>query len=251
MNSPLSARDVLSFVARHQTHLSVKAIAAIAGIDGGNLHASLTGRRPLPGEALRRVAAAVGLQVASKEGEPLMLELAPDTMINLEIEVADTPVLADVLGALTPEHPEWCLMSVLWTGLVDVDGGSDEQPGVYSIAIARYPRSYAVIHLCWPALRPAVESDEATSAIKRQLGGHWSESQAGLGFSASDRLWIRLRAGLETAKTLDNFFGLKAEPTGEQWAAMLMAISKRGLTPAEVLQNLELTSRSAPQELAE
>ena len=237
MSIQLTAREILEFLARHQTHRSVKSIAELAGVDGGNLHASLSGRRPLPLDTIRRVCAAVGLKVANPEGQTPQLELVADTVMHLEVQVSEVPQLALVLHTLTPMPVKWRSVSKLWTELVDTSGVDDEQPGVYSLALARLPQGYVVIHVVWPSLREAQDSSRTYSQIQEQLGGCWM-SKLDEGLSASDTLWIRLRAGLESVRSLDKLLGAQQEPTGEEWAQMLLNISRRGLTPNNVMELL-------------
>ena len=238
MTSQLTAREILEFLARHQTHRSVKSIAELAGVDGGNLHASLSGRRPLPLDTIRRVGAAVGLKVANPDGDAAQLELVPDTVMHLEVKVSEVSQLALVLHALTPMPVKWRSISKLWAELVDTSGSDDERPGVYSLALARLPQGYVVIHLVWPSLREAQDSSQTYTQIQQQLGGCWM-SKLDTGLSASDTLWIRLRAGLESVRSLDKLLGAPPEPTGEEWAQMLLNISRRGLTPNNVIEFLE------------
>ena len=239
-NSP-TPRDVLYFVTRHQPHRSVKAIAELAGVDSGNLQSSLAGRRQLPLEGVRRVGAAVGLRVLKNEGKSLQLELVPDTVMHLEVNVADVSTLAQVLQTLTPVSAKWWSISGLWQELAEPSGTDENLPGVYTLAIAKFPRGYVVVHLLWPSLRDAMDSVETYDLIQMQLGGSWI-SKINNGLSASDTLWIRLRAGFESVKSLDKLLGEPSEPALEDWVEMLSAISRRGLTPENVIKSLEVVA---------
>jgi hypothetical protein len=238
MANPLIAREILDYVARHQPYRSVKAISEIAGLDGGNLHGSLGGRRLLPLDTVRRVSAALGLRVANKDGETLRLELMNDTVLHLEVNVADVFMLTQVLQALNPLPVKWRSISKTWAELVESPGVDESRPGVYTLALARFPQAYVVVHLAWPTLRDAIDSVETYELIQTQLGGSWI-SKINNGLSASDTLWIRLRAGFESVKSLDKLLGEPSEPTLEDWVEMLSAISRRGLTPESVIKTLE------------
>jgi hypothetical protein len=240
MLKQFTAREILEFLVRHQTHRSVKAIAEFAGVDTGNLHACLSGRRPLPAITIRRVGAAVGLKVANPEERDPQLELVPDTVMHLEVKLSEISVLAQILRALTSATVTWRCVSALWSEVVEVSAATLEQPGVYSLALGRLPQGYVVLHIFWPSLREAQESNLTFSKIQEHLGGTWI-SEADTGLSASDTLWIALRAGMGSVRSLDKLLGVSAEPTGEDWARMLLSITSRGLTPDIVLGLVEST----------
>lgn len=244
MPSPLTAREVLDFVARHQPHRSVKALAELAEVDGGNLHASLAGRRQLPVDTVRRLGAALGLRVTKSEADSLQLELMPDTVMHLEVKVSDVSMLASVLQKLTPAIASWRSISKLWSDLVEISTDDEALPGIYTLVAARFPQGYVVVHLAWPSLRAAIDSVHTYELMQAQLGGSWSTKLEN-GISASETLWIRLRAGFESVRSLDKFFGVPAEPTLEDWVEMLSTISRRGLTPEKVIQSLETVSLTA------
>lgn len=238
MENPLIAREILDYVARHQPFRSVKAISEIAGLDGGNLHASLGGRRLLPLDTVRRVSAALGLRVANKDGETVRLELMPDTVLHLEVNVADVFMLTQVLQTLNPVPVKWRSISKGWAELVESPGVDENRPGVYTLALARFPQAYVVVHLSWPSLRDAIDSVDTYDSMQAQLGGSWLSKLVN-GLSASDTLWIRLRAGFESVRSLDKLLGAPSEPTLEDWVEMLATISRRGLTPENVVKSLE------------
>lgn len=233
-------RETLEFVVRHCLHRSIKAIAATAGADTGNLHASLAGRRPLPPETARRVAAAVGLRTQEENGV-MGLKIVPNTILNLEVPVDKLPQLANALRALGNPSPSWRLVSGLWSDLYEFSEGDEveAQPGVYTIAVGRMQNSHILVHINWPSLSSVFAALKTPAGIKEQLGGHWDKADPEPGLSFGDVPWIRMRSGLCAAPELDALFGVaKAQPTGEDWARLLATASQQQFTPDEIIQML-------------
>lgn len=203
------ARKTISFFARNHAFHSVKRIGDLTGLDGGNLHSALAGKRKLPLNVLRTVAAVLGLRIESKDGEKLQLEIQSDSIIHLEINADERAELALLLESLTPGLVSW--KSVVRATAAE----STAVPGVYFLAIAKLANSYVVVHVKTP-------SDQASQKAEFDV-------------LATDAEWLRLRAGLVSSTALDTIFGKTAEPGLADWAQLLLTLSRKGITPTEVL----------------
>ena len=234
MATRLSSLDVLHHLARQHPFRSLKALSDVAGINSGNFHASLSGRRALPAIGVRRLAAALGMRITASEDATSELQVVPGSLIHLELNINDLPASVEVLQAVLPAAPTWHLISKLWTDLPDVATPQEDQKGVYALAFGRVQQSYVVLHLRWPSLKDAIENTASYEKLRSTLGGTWATEDV-LGQSVSDTAWIRLVSGLESVQSLDRFFAYPTKPDLRDWANMLVAVDNAGLTPKAVL----------------
>lgn len=231
----MSPREILEFITRHTAHKSTKYISGVAGTDAGNLHSCLAGKRALPFPMAQRVAAAVGLQ-ATLVGNQLTVGTVPHTVINLEVDGADLQQLSVVLNILTGKRGcAWRLV----TPVEQVSTG-----GVFAVAIARVDECYVVVNLTWS------DSEEAYqilgSPIRDVLAGAWlPQEPEQFAYSTASDEWIRLRAGVESFRTLESLFLREAEPGIEDWAQLLVELNQMGAKPGVVSRFMRGVIQSA------
>lgn len=230
----MSPREILEFITRHTAHKSTKYISSIAGTDAGNLHSSLAGKRALPFPMAQRVAAAVGLK-ATLVGNQLAIGVVPRTVINLDVDGAELQSLAVVLEALAGKR--LCTWRLVLT-LEEVQAG-----GVFAVAIALLNDAYVVINLTWSDIKEALD---ALESIRETLPGVWlPEEPEQFAYSTASPEWIRLRAGVESLRTLDAMFLRESEPNIEDWARMLVDLHRMGARPGVVARFMDGIIRSA------
>ncbi len=233
----MSPREILEFVTRHTSHKSTKYISSVAGTDAANLHSCLAGKRALPFPMAQRVAAAVGLE-ASLVGNQLAVSLVPHTVIHLDVEGAELQELAVALQALAGKRGcAWRLV----LPLEEVAAG-----GVFAIAIARADESCFVVNLTWS---DSTEALEALEAIQDKLPGVWlPQDPEQYSYPVASAEWIRLRAGVESLRTLDTLFMRESEPGIEDWAQMLVELNQMGARPGAVARVMAGIVRSASKQ---
>lgn len=213
--------QALEYITKHIAFKTVSGIAQGAGVDVSNLHACLAHKRTWSQGVLSRVACAVGLEVSQFEPE-LALNLAPQTVIHLNVSGDDLPVLADVLDAISAKRDRTLLMRV------PIEAPS---PGsVHALVIVHVCTSYVVLHVTWEAGEGAVQGIDQLPHV---LTGVWLDegNPDKLALSVSSSEWIRLRAGIENITALDRLFNVPRTPRIEEWAQMLLEVSKLGVSP--------------------
>lgn len=230
----MSPREILEFITKHTAHKSTKYVSSVAGTDSGNLHSCLAGRRALPFPMAQRVAAAVGLQ-ATLVGNQLAVSLVPHTVINLDVGGVELQELAVALQALAGKRGcTWRLVQAQ----EEVCGG-----GVFAIAVARLDDCYVVVNLTWSDSEEALA---ALEAIQETLPGVWLPQEPDqFTYSTASAEWIRLRAGIESMRTLDAMFLRDSEPGVEDWAQMLIELNQMGANPRVVSRFMSGIVRSA------
>lgn len=224
----MSPRELLEFITRHTSHKSTKYLSTVAGTDAGNLHSCLSGKRALPFPMAQRVAAVVGLE-AFLAGGQLALRTVPHTVINLEVDGAELPSLAAALHALAGRKQcTWRL----------VRPSEEVAPGgVFAIAIARVEECYLVINLSWS---DSAEAYAALDTLKELLPGVWlPQEPEQFTYPTASAEWLRLRAGIESLRTLDGMFLRESETTIEDWAQMLIELNQMGAKPGAVARFMQ------------
>jgi hypothetical protein len=100
--------------------------------------------------------------------------------------------------------------------------------------------SYVVTSIRWDNLDNAIKGIDD---ITNQLPGIWlsSDPDAVCINKGSDQ-WIRLHAGIEPISTFDEWFN-KGVPRIEEWAQMLLEVSRDGFRPAQITQILKSVPR--------
>jgi hypothetical protein len=250
----ISVREVFDFMARHLSNRHVKALSEVAGLNSANVYASLAGRRPLPVDTIRRLADATGLQVHEEPDIEPRLSLRPDMVLTFDATFDELPELARVFRALCSTIPsedrirECSLVSPLWATNLVV---ALECPGVYAIVIVHLRRSfseansYAVVQISWPSYSAAKAEMEKPEFLNQHIG----QLVSGLvprSMSADNRLWVQLRSGYLSARELDklcNVSRMESEPTAADWGRLLEEVGKAGLSPGDLISQLDLVQR--------
>lgn len=228
-------RELLEFITRHTAHKSAKYISGVAGTDAGNLHSCLSGKRALPFPMAQRVAAAVGL-TASMLSNQLAITMAPGTVINLEVGGDELPVLGKAVQALAGNR------SCSWRLVMPVESVSDG--GVFAIAIVGVGDGYVVVNLSWMSGEDAYQV--LGGQIRDFLPGVWlPQEPEQFCFSLASAEWIRLRAGVESIRTLDKMFLRETEVGVEEWAQLLMDLHQMGAKPRVVSRFMQSIIQSA------
>lgn len=219
----MSPLELLEFITRHTAHKSMKYISVVAGTDAGNLHSCLAGKRAMPFTIAQRVAAAVGLK-ASLVNNQLAIGLASETVINLEVEGAELPLLSDTLQTLAGEQ------SICWRVIHTMEEVSDG--GVFAIAIACIEDCYILVNLSWASSQ---EAYHVLNTLHGILPGVWlPQEPEQFTFSLASSEWIRLRAGVESIRTLDKMFMREHEAGIDEWAQLLIDLHRMGARPRVV-----------------
>ncbi len=218
----MNALHALEYLAKHTAFKTVTGIAQAAGVDTSNFHACLARKRPWPKSMVSRVACALGLQVVQLEPD-VNLEIAPQSVIHVAVPGEELPQLAEVLDTAAKGVKSW---------LMRVPVETPPAGAVQAMAMARVLTSYLVLHITWGSTDSAVDGIDQ---LPKVLPGVWLESNPDVGaVSLTSPEWIRLRSGLESINALDRRFGVQQAPRGEEWAHMLLDVSKLGLSPAEL-----------------
>lgn len=219
----MSPREILAFVISHTALKSFNALSRVSGMDPGNLHGRLTGKRPLPAGIAQRVAAAIGLE-AMGDDDNLQIRLVRGAVLNLEVEGTELQQLSELMTALGG-GTTW-----LFVGRM-----SEPEPGEPAhMLIARQSDSYVVVSVRWPSIESAVEGYDT---VREKLPGIWlQETNDDFVLSTGSSEWIRLRAGVESVRSLDQMFQVPTPPTVEQWARMLVEMSRLGIRPVEITE---------------
>lgn len=231
---PLNNVEILSLLVRNHPHRSLKAIAEIAGIDSGNLHAALAGRRKLSTEAIRCVAAALGLQHLLHPDGSEELQLVPGTVLHVVQDAYDVSAVATLVKQLCQRAPTWDVLSRAWGFATPEKQPAEEEPGIYMLVIGRIQDSHIIVHLQWPTLRQAMDDDQAHDKMVETLGGEW---RAG-GFNAirNKTDWIRVAAGVESSDALDKHLhlGKSEQPDLLEWISVLQSLVASGMSPRAI-----------------
>lgn len=217
----MSPREILAFVISHTALKSFNALSRVSGMDPGNLHGRLTGKRPLPTGIAQRVAAAIGLE-AMGDDDNLQIRLVRGAVLNLEVEGTELQQLSELMTALGG-GTTW-----LFVGRM-----TEPEPGEPAhMLIARQSDSYVVVSVRWPSIESAIEGYDT---VREKLAGIWlQETNDDFVLSTGSSEWIRLRAGVESTRTLDRMFEVPTPPTVEEWARMLLELSRQGFRPEEI-----------------
>lgn len=220
----MSPLELLEFITRHTAHKSMKYISVVAGTDAGNLHSCLAGKRAMPFTIAQRVAAAVGLK-ASLVNNQLAIGLASETVINLEVEGAELPLLSDTLRTLAGER------SICWRVIHTMEKVNDG--GIFAIAIACIEDCYILVNLSWASSQEAYHV--LSNTLHGILPGVWlPQEPEQFTFSLASSEWIRLRAGVESIRTLDKMFMREHEAGIDEWAQLLIDLHRMGARPRVV-----------------
>lgn len=231
----MSPRELLEFITRHTAHKSAKYISGVAGTDAGNLHSCLAGKRALPFPMAQRVAAAVGLTAAMLSNQ-LAIEMAPGTIINLEVDGEELPVFGNAVHALAGNRP------CVWRLVVPMEQVSNG--GVFAIAIAGVGDGYVVANLSWMSGEDAYQV--LGDQIRDLLPGAWlPQEPEHFSFSLASAEWIRLRAGVESIRALDKMFLRETEASVEEWAQLLVELHQMGARPRVVSRFMQGIINSA------
>lgn len=224
----MTPREVLEFVVKHTAHKSIKGISHIAGADSGNLHACMSGKRPLPPSMARRVGGVVGLNCKIEDSRMTVRPFG-DMVISLEVDHTELEQLSKVLAALSQATVEWRSYSLA----TEIDG-----EGVFAIAIARLSDSYVVTSITWPNRASVLPQAE----LEKILGGYWpthvpAENQV----TEGNIQWLRLRASMESKSRLDRMFLVPEAPSVKAWAQMLIDLSNFGVHPEDITKLVQKT----------
>lgn len=241
---PLSNVEILSLLVRNHPHRSLKAIAEDAGIDSGNLHAGLSGRRKLSTEAILCVAAALGLKLVRHPDGSQALQLIPGTVLHVVQDAYDVSPVAKFVEQLSLSNPTWDVLSRAW-GFAPPEKSAapekptdEEVPGVYMLAIGRIQDSHIIVHLQWPTLRQALDDDQAHEKIMGTLGGKWPRDRHGFDNPVQKTDWIRVASGVESSDALDKRLKLSKseQPDLLEWISVLQSIIGSGMSPSAALK---------------
>lgn len=233
---PLNNVEILSLLVRNHPHRSLKAIAEIAEIDSGNLHAALAGRRKLSTEAIRCVAAALGLQHLLHPDGSEELQLVPGTVLHVVQDAYDVSAVAKLVKQLCQRAPTWDVLSKAW-GFANPEKQPDEEdPGVYVLIIGRIQDSHIIVHLHWPTRRQALDDDQAHKKIMETLGGKWRRNGDGFDNPVPKTDWIRLASGVESSDALDKRLNLgkSEQPDLLEWISVLQSLVASGMSPRAI-----------------
>lgn len=233
---PLSNVEILSLLVRNHPHRSLRTIAEIAGIDSGNLHASLSGKRKLSTEAIRSVAAALGLQHLLHPDGSEELQLVPGTVLHVVHDAYDVSAVATLVNQLCQRAPTWGVLSRAW-GFANVEKQPDEEdPGVYTLIIGRIQDSHIIVHLQWPTRRQALDDDQAHKKIMETLGGEWPRNGVGFDNPVQKTDWIRVVSGVESSDALDKHLhlGKSEQPDLLDWISVLQSLVASGMSPRAI-----------------
>lgn len=213
----------LEFLAKHTVFKTVTGIAQAAGVDTSNLHACLSRKRSWPKSMVSRVACALGVEVVQLE-PAVKFALAPRTVIHLAIDGGELADIAEVLGVIADRGAAWLMMVP-----------QEEPPAgaVQVLALARVNTSYLVLHITWASTEAACEGIDE---LHKTLPGRWLAEipTEGIGCNLSSPEWIRMRAGVEGIESLDRIFEVQQAPRIEEWANMLLDVSRIGVAPSEL-----------------
>lgn len=245
---PLSNVEILSLLVRNHPHRSLKAIAEDAGIDSGNLHAGLSGRRKLSTEAILCVAAALGLKLVRHPDGSQALQLIPGTVLHVVQDAYDVSPVAKLVEQLSLSTPTWDVLSRAW-GFAPAEKFAapekptdEEVPGVYMLAIGRIQDSHIIVHLQWPTRRQAMDDDQVHEKIIETLGGKWI--RYGFENPVQKTDWIRVASGVESSDALDKRLKLSKseQPDLLEWISVLQSIIGSGMSPSVALNLVKARS---------
>jgi len=224
----MSPRELLEFITRHTAHKSTKYISGVAGTDAGNLHSCLAGKRALPFPMAQRVAAVVGLDAFLASGQ-LALRTVPYTVINLEVDGSELQSLTAALrGLASRKQCTWRLVR---------PAEEVANSGVFAIAIASADECYFVISLTW---QDSKEAYAMLDKLQETLPGVWlPQEPEQFTYSSASAEWLRLRAGIESLRTLEAMFMRESTPTIEDWAQMLIELNQMGAKPGVVARFMQ------------
>ena len=229
----------LEFLSKHTPYKTVTGIAQAAGVDVSNFHACLARKRPWSKSLASRVACALGLSVVQLEPE-LAVELCPQTVVHVAVAGDELQELAEVLEAISKGGRAWLMRVPIETP----PAGS-----VQAIALARVMTSYLVIHITWSTNEAAVDGIDR---LPEWLPGVWLNSNPdGGAVSLTSPEWIRLRAGLDSITALDQLFGVQEYPSIEEWAHMLLDVSKFGVRPKDLTKLAAIFAQQSAKRAAE
>ena len=246
-----STREVLDFLSRHLSNRHIKALSEVTGLNSANVYASLAGRRPLPIDTAQRLANATGLEVDQEADGGIRLSVKPDRVLNFDVALEELPKLGRVIHSLSDQaipagHRAWWLVSALWaTNRVD----SQETPGVYAAAITHLrtsfttPNSYAVVNIHWPSTTSARDVGIRPHLLLEHLGELRSSGRKPIVLPVDNSIWIQVRSGFLSVRNIDELLNIpkqESEPTGADWAQLLMTVSEQGLSPGDVISNLSV-----------
>lgn len=233
---PLNNVEILSLLVRNHPHRSLKAIAEIAGIDSGNLHAALAGRRKLSTEAIRSVAAALGLQHLLHPDGSEELQLVPGTVLHVVQDAYDVSAVATLVKELCQRTPTWDVLSKAWGFATPEKQPAEEDPGVYTLIIGRIQDSHIIVHLHWPTRRQALDDDQAHKKIMETLGGEWPRDRHGFDNPVQKTEWIRVASGVESSDALDKRLKLSKseQPDLLEWISVLQSLVASGMSPRAI-----------------